>query len=610
MLSNLGGAKIFSSLDLRSAFHQIELSEDSRELTTFSVNFRKYHFKKLPFGYCNSPGVFQSIMCKALQKLLGTLCFVFIDDILVFSKSVNSHLSDIKEVLESLRNGNLSVKLEKCSFFQSQVEYLGHRISGEGIACINNGKLETMSRPNNVKELQRFLGVANFFRKFIPVFSRVAYPLYQLLRKDKEFIWDVACESAFIKLKGCLLIRAERDPFCIEIINILRGKLDSNVRDLDSYILNEGILYRKRKFLGEKNYSAESTVLNIVVPSTLLQKAINYVHYRHHTGVKHTLFSFKLLYYHPNERSMVMTYVGNCDVCKILKGRVDVPIEIQTAPIARKPFEAVAIDFLGPLISTDSGNRYILSCVDLFSRFSVLNALPNRSSEAVISCLINIFDKFGYPRILLSDNALEFKANSVQLFAKINSVIKKEVLPFSPFSNGIVERRNTGITRLLKLYLNWVPHNNWDAFLSTVENTINNQLNISLGDTPAFVVFGRVTCPNIERKELSTIANLEDVENNVKYMAQNRLFIQEFVRNNIINETNKRNTYRNKKRIVKNLEIGDRVLVRNHLKRNKLDLSWLGPGRVVDVGKNYCVLELGNKKIKSNLNHVIKLLGK
>ena len=205
MLSNLGGAKKFSCLDLRSAFHQIELSENSRELTAFSVNFRKYNFKKLPFGYCNSPGVFQSIMCKALKKSLGTLCFVFIDDILVFSKNVNSHLSDLKEVLESFRKGNLSVKLEKCSFFQSQVEYLGHRISGEGIACINNGKLEAMSRPNNIKELQRFLGVTNFFRKFIPVFSRVAYPLYQLLRKDKGFIWDETCESAFIKLKGCLL---------------------------------------------------------------------------------------------------------------------------------------------------------------------------------------------------------------------------------------------------------------------------------------------------------------------------------------------------------------------------------------------------------------------
>ena len=94
-----------------------------------------------------------------------------------------------------------------------------------------------------------------------------------------------------------------------------------------------------------------------------------------------------------------------------------------------------------------------------------------------------------------------------------------------------------------------------------------------------------------------TIASLEDVENNVKYMARNRLFIQEFVRNYIINETNKSNNYQNKKRIVKNLEIGDRVLVKNHLIRNKLDLSWLGPGRVVELGKNYCILELGNKKI-------------
>ena len=116
LLSNLGGAKIFSSLDLRSAFHQIELSGDSRELTAFSVNFKKYQFKKLPFGYCNSPAVFQFIMCKTLQKILGSLCIVFIDDIVVFNKNINCHLSDIKEVLESLRRGNLAVKLEKMYF--------------------------------------------------------------------------------------------------------------------------------------------------------------------------------------------------------------------------------------------------------------------------------------------------------------------------------------------------------------------------------------------------------------------------------------------------------------------------------------------------------------
>ena len=125
-------------------------------------------------------------MCKALQKLLGSLCFVFIDDILVFSKSVNSHLSDLKEVLESLRNGNLSVKLEKCSFFQSQVEYLGHRISGEGIACINNGKLEAMSRPNNVKELQRFWAL------------RTSFVNLYLFSVE----WLIHCINCYVKIKN------------------------------------------------------------------------------------------------------------------------------------------------------------------------------------------------------------------------------------------------------------------------------------------------------------------------------------------------------------------------------------------------------------------------
>ena len=141
----------------------------------------------------------------------------------------------------------------------------------------------------------------------------------------------------------------------------MNGKLHTNVRDLDSYVLNDNILYKKRTFLGDKNCSPDSTILNIVAPSTLLKKAINYAHYRHHTGVKHTLFSFKLLYYHPNERSMVMTYVANCDVFKILKGRVDVPIEIQTAPTARKPFEAVAIVFLGPLITSRNRDKNFLT---------------------------------------------------------------------------------------------------------------------------------------------------------------------------------------------------------------------------------------------------------
>ena len=131
-------------------------------------------------------------MCKALPNVLGSLCIVFIDDILVYSKNSKTHFSDLKDVLESLRRGNLSIKSEKCNFFQSRVDHLGHIISGDGISYKFNQKLKEMEQPTNVKELQRFLGVA-FFRKFIPLFSRTAYPLYQLLRKDIEFKWNDSC---------------------------------------------------------------------------------------------------------------------------------------------------------------------------------------------------------------------------------------------------------------------------------------------------------------------------------------------------------------------------------------------------------------------------------
>lgn len=142
-------------------------------------------------------------MLKALNGVIGKLCFVFIDDILIFSKHRTDHLGDIESILKHLRSANLSVKLEKCKFFAKEIEFLGHRVSK--IRCIQNKKLQSMDRPKNVVQLQRFLGLAIFFRKFIPVFSRLADPLYKLLRKEAQFEWTDACENSFNKLKGSLV---------------------------------------------------------------------------------------------------------------------------------------------------------------------------------------------------------------------------------------------------------------------------------------------------------------------------------------------------------------------------------------------------------------------
>ena len=146
----------------------------------------------------------------------------------------------------------------------------------------------------------------------------------------------------------------------------MKGKLQSNVRYLNSYVLIDKILHIKRAILEEKESDYNTKILNIVLPSTQLDKAITNVHFRHHTDAKHTLFKFRLKFYFLQERSMISKHIRNCDVCRILKGRVDVPIQIQNAPIGKQPFETVAIDFLGPLIATDAGNRYIYCLVLIY----------------------------------------------------------------------------------------------------------------------------------------------------------------------------------------------------------------------------------------------------
>ena len=152
----------------------------------------------------------------------------------------------------------------------------------------------------------------------------------------------------------------------------------------------------------------------------------------------------------------------------MLKHKVNVPIKIFNAPIANKPFETCSMDFVGPFITTDKGNKYILSIIATFPRFCILHAVPDKKTETVIDCLANTFDKFGYPETLISDNAMEFVSSAIQTFSRVNNIRKIEVLPYCAFSNGLCERNNSKINKLLKLYVNSHCHNNWDNFISTI----------------------------------------------------------------------------------------------------------------------------------------------
>jgi transposase InsO family protein len=213
-LDALSGARLFSCLDLRGGYWQVELEESAKEKTAFTVgNLGFFEFNVMPFGLTNSPATFQRLMESCLSDLQYRNCLVYLDDIIVFSKTFQEHLDRLELVFQRLQEYGLKLKPSKCNFLQDEVKYLGHIVSEHGIA-VDPDKVSAVSNwptPTDVKSLQRFLGFTGFYRRFVKNYGRLAHPLTQLLkghdnqkRKPSEFKWLPQHQMAFEELKTVL----------------------------------------------------------------------------------------------------------------------------------------------------------------------------------------------------------------------------------------------------------------------------------------------------------------------------------------------------------------------------------------------------------------------
>jgi len=203
LLDTLKGSNIFTKLDLPNAFHLLRIHPGDEWKTAFICKYGTYEYLVVPFGLTNAPAYFQDFMQQILNKQNLITCIIYIDDILIFSKNITQHIQDVKEILKILRENYLFVNLEKSKFHLHQVNFLGFTISSSGILMDKNkvSAITEWKPPTSIKEIQCFLGFANFYRRFIKNFSTIVKPITLLLKKDVKFTWSSSQEAAFHQLK-------------------------------------------------------------------------------------------------------------------------------------------------------------------------------------------------------------------------------------------------------------------------------------------------------------------------------------------------------------------------------------------------------------------------
>ena len=781
ILQSLHGSSIYSTLDLNNGFFQVSLAKQDREKTAFTTDIGRYEFQKCPFGIKNAPNMFSRLMNIAMADLLGSHCFLYMDDLIVHSADVESHLAKLEKILNRLAEVNLTIKLKKCNFLQTKLKYLGNEVSKHGISVHSDHFLpiQAYKTPINRKQIQQFLGLISYFRSFVPNFASICEPITKLLKKNIKFAWTKEAQAAFERIKleimssGKLIYPDFSEPFIIQtdasgfsiggalcqvrngimcpiffvsrclskteqnysttkrellaimfslkkfrslilgynttvycdhkplvgifktsspegtmgrwvleaqeynidvkylpgklnilgdslsrikvntnveddlddfkikdyiatiavkpkfswsvnqlksaqaadvklsnIIKCLLGKekITKNIVDIDDYVIMDNVLY-KRFFT--VRCGVEHTKMCICVPDSMAQTVINNVHRSlgsGHRGFQKTLEKVKNNFYINRVYSEVKRTINSCDECKRFKGLAHQKAQLQKYPLPTKPWERVSMDFLGPLRATSNNNRYILGFTDYLTRYLVLYPLPDRSSITVASTLKKFIATYDVPKVLISDNAREFVGQTLKAVCESAGINKCEVLSYSPHSNGLIERKNADISKILKVfcgsdyYFNTnadaVTEGEWDLFLPEVQAAINSSVNRSLGDTPHFALF------HFDRRDIYTgdrQISEEPIYNYDNYFSTcetRRRTIYENIKKQLSESIEKYTNEKNKNRKVRDLSINQRVFIKRVPKPGefkKFAAKWNGPGYI--VGKQ------GPNKYKVHMTH-------
>ncbi|GJV12772.1 reverse transcriptase domain-containing protein [Tanacetum coccineum] len=268
LFDQLQGSCYFSKIDLRSGYHQLRVHEDDIPKTAFRTRYGHFEFTVMPFGLTNAPAVFMDLMNRVCKLYLDKFVIVFIDDILIYSKTKEDHEVHLGLVLELLRKEKLYAKFSKCEFWLQEVHFLGHVVNQNGIH-VDPSKIEAVKNwktPTTPSEIRSFLGLAGYYRRFIANFSKIAKPLTSLTQKNQKYVWGVEQEEAFQTLKNNLC-----DAPILTLPDGVEDFIvycDASNQGLGCVLMQRGkvIAYASRQLkIHEKNYTTHDLELGAVV---------------------------------------------------------------------------------------------------------------------------------------------------------------------------------------------------------------------------------------------------------------------------------------------------------------------------------------------------------
>ncbi|CAG2254460.1 Retrovirus-related Pol polyprotein from transposon 17.6,Transposon Ty3-I Gag-Pol polyprotein,Transposon Ty3-G Gag-Pol polyprotein,Retrovirus-related Pol polyprotein from transposon 297 [Mytilus edulis] len=693
-----GAAKFYSLIDLRAGFWQIKMAEEDKSKTAFVCHKGLFEFNVMPFGLQNSPAVFSQLMEIVLQDL--NFAISYIDDILIFSETLEEHFNHIQQVFDRLRQHNLKLKLKKCQFLQEETNYLGFKINIDGVKP-DDAKVEaikTLPNPVTVKEVRSFIGACSYYRRFIPNFSKISIPLVALTKKYAKFQWDEECQRAFDFLKysltvtpllaypdlkkpyvlytdasndtigACLTQPCEEEETHLSCLRkekpiyFLSHKLSDTqsrwstiekeafsihyaLQKLDHYLHGAEFIiktdHKPLKYLllsynvtkittlgfrrppGQEGNQNQSETIEVDISDKAFQintlnsnefnpkdfascdykeddqlsvkectipgydmkieqsldielsEIINQIN----TGIDKCHDSIRQKYFWPKLYKELNSYINSCVICQSQSAGKTKPL-LQISDIPPFPFAKIGVDLSGPYPTSLSGNKYIVSFVCHYSGWPLAFPVPNKTSENVVHLLIEeIIPNFSVPLVIVSDNGGEFTSKIFEETLKELNISHITTSFYHPQGNAKVERFHRTLHDVMAKKLQ-SDASTWDVCLNQTIAAIRFQKNESTKFSPFFLLYNRDPVLPIDNLLKPRRKYVGEDPHKILLEQQHKSFI--LVHRNLkkSKEKQKQNADKNRQEI--NLEIGDPVYFKNHLRKSKLDTKWKPYYRIIE----------------------------